>query len=225
MPITAVAPSEDRLQAELDLRASRLRPPAVVMQPAVMGAARLTRYSFSRTMLRRAVGDGWRARLVRFDIDGRGHGEATYEVDAGVRRFSFVAFTTAIDESEHTDRVIAERWEVTGALVEGEPSGEFLDLLRRQVPLAAIAGTLRQSLERGVAAVGIDGRVRGDTTSGVVEMRRVNGGAAAASRARLADAIDIAHRLGVGVGRIWFSRLEAAAAGFLVAEAALDEVC
>ena len=100
-----------------------------------------------------------------------------------------------------------------------------LDLLRRQVPLAAIAGTLRQSLERGVAAVGIDGRVRGDTTLGVVEMRRVNGEAAAASRARLADAIDIAHRLGVGVGRIWFSRLEAAAAGFLVAEAALDEVC
>ena len=56
-------------------------------------------------------------------------------------------------------------------------------------------------------------------------MRRVNGEAAAASRARLADAIDIAHRLGVGVGRIWFSRLEAAAAGSLVAEAALDEVC
>ena len=53
MPITAVAPSEDRLQAELDLRASRLRPPAVVMQPAVMGAARLTRYSFSRTMIAR----------------------------------------------------------------------------------------------------------------------------------------------------------------------------
>ena len=135
MPITAVAPSEDRLQAELDLRASRLRPPAVVMQPAVMGAARLTRYSFSRTMLRRAVGDGWRARLVRFDIDGRGRGEAAYEVEAGVRKFSFVAFTTTIDESDHTDRVIAERWEVTGALVEGEPSGEFLDLLRRQVPL------------------------------------------------------------------------------------------
>ena len=54
------------------------------MQPAMMGAARLTRYSFSRTMLRRAVGDGWRARLVRFDIDGRGRGEATYEVEAGV---------------------------------------------------------------------------------------------------------------------------------------------
>ena len=130
-----VAPCQDRLQAELDRRQSRLRPPAVVMQPAVLGAARLTRYSFSRTMLRRAVRDRWRARRVRFDIDASGHGEAVYEIAVGSRRLSFVAFTTTIDESEHTDRVIAERWEVTAALVEGEPTGEFLDLLRREVPL------------------------------------------------------------------------------------------
>ena len=130
-----VAQCQDRLQAELDRRRSRLRPPAVVMQPAVLGAARLTRYSFSRTMLRRAMRDRWRARRVRFDIDASGHGEAVYEIDADGHRLSFVAFTTAIDESEHTDRVIAERWEVTAALVEGEPTGEFLDLLRREVPL------------------------------------------------------------------------------------------
>ncbi len=104
------------------------------MQPAMMGAARLTRYSFSRTMLRRASRDGWKARRVRFDIDGRGHGEAVYEVDAGGYLLSFIAFTTTIDETEHTDRVIANRWEVTGALVEGEPTGEFAAMLRREVP-------------------------------------------------------------------------------------------
>ena len=126
--------SEDRLQAELSARLSRLRPAHVVMQPAMMGAARLTRYSFSRTMLRRASRDGWKARRVRFDIDDRGHGEAVYEVDAGGHRLSFIAFTTTIDETEHTDRVIADRWEVTGALVEGEPTGEFAGMLRREVP-------------------------------------------------------------------------------------------
>ena len=130
----AVAPSEDRLQAELDRRQPRLRPPAVVMQPAMMGAARLTRYSFSRTMLRRAVRGRWLARRARFDIDSGGHGEAVYEIDTGGHKLSFVAFTTTIDESEHTDRVIAERWEVAGALVEGDLTGEFLGLLRRQVP-------------------------------------------------------------------------------------------
>ena len=133
--MSAAAPPEDRLQAELGLRASRLRPPATVMQPVMMGAARLTRYSFSRTMLRRAVHGRWRARRSRFEVDGRGRGEAVYELEAGDHRFSFIAFTTTIDESEHTDRVIAERWEVSAALVEGEPTGEFLDLLRREVPL------------------------------------------------------------------------------------------
>ncbi len=135
MAKAAVAPSQDRLQAELDRRRPRLRPPAVVMQPAMMGAARLTRYSFSRTMLRRAARGRWLARRTRFDIDSRGHGEAVYEIDAGGHKLSFIAFTTTIDESEHTDRVIAERWEVAAALVEGEPSGEFLDELRREVPL------------------------------------------------------------------------------------------
>ena len=130
----AVAPSENRLQAELDRRRPRLRPPAVVMQPAMMGAARLTRYSFSRTMLRRAVRGRWLARRTRFDIDSRGHGEAVYEIDAGGHKLSFIAFTTTIDESEHTDRVIAKRWEIAGALVEGTLTREFLGLLRREVP-------------------------------------------------------------------------------------------
>ena len=101
----------------------------------MMGAARLTRYSFSRTMLRRAVRGRWRARQARFDVDDRGHGEAVYEIDAGGHKLSFVAFTTTIDESEHTDRVIAERWEIAAALVEGDLTGEFLNLLRRHVPL------------------------------------------------------------------------------------------
>ena len=131
---TTVGP-DARLQAELDRRGALLRPPAVTMQPAVMGAARLTRYSFSRTMLRRAARDRWRAHRVRFDLDDRGRGEAVYEIDAGDHRLSFVAFTTTIDECEHTDRVIAERWEISAALVEGEAtSGDFGGLLRRQVP-------------------------------------------------------------------------------------------
>ena len=60
---------EGRLRAELSARLSRLRPAHVVMQPAMMGAARLTRYSFSRTMLRRASRDGWKARRVRPEIN------------------------------------------------------------------------------------------------------------------------------------------------------------
>ena len=93
------------------------------------------------------------------------------------------------------------------------------------VPLAAIAGTLRQSLERGVAfELGINGSTRGDTTVRVVEMRAVDHEAEAASRTPTAGARSVAHRMGLEVDQLWFSRLEAAAAGFLVAEPTLDGI-
>ena len=103
----SVAVVPDRLQAELKARGSRLRPPEVVMRPEMLGAARLTRYSFSRTMLRRAVAGGWTACRAGQDLDAEARGESVYTVEADGHRFSFVAFTTTIDESAHTDRVIA----------------------------------------------------------------------------------------------------------------------
>lgn len=92
------------------------------------------------------------------------------------------------------------------------------------VPLAAIAGTLWQCLARGVAATGIDGHARGDTTVRVVGLRSVGAGdgSVATRRAGIAEARLNAHRLGVGVDGIWFNRLEEAASEFLVAEATLD---
>lgn len=91
------------------------------------------------------------------------------------------------------------------------------------VPLASIAASLQQSVERGVAAIGIDGRAPGDLMLAIVEMHTdqecgVGLGAGAAQARR------DAHRSGVGVDRIWFGKLEAAAAGFLVSEATLDDL-
>ena len=125
----------DRLRVELLKRQTAIRPSEVVMRPTTLGAARLTRYSFSRMMLRRAAADGWQALRKVFDIDAKGRGEAVYELDTGSRKFSFVAFTTTISEDQHTDRVVAERWEVSAALFEGVPTTGDLDTLRSQVPL------------------------------------------------------------------------------------------
>ncbi|MDE0067442.1 MAG: hypothetical protein OXN44_11305 [Acidimicrobiaceae bacterium] len=125
----------DRLRVELQKRRTAVRSPEVVMRPTTLGAARLTRYSFSRMMLRRAAADDWRAVRKVFDIDAKGRGEAVYELDTGSRKFSFVAFTTTISEDQHTDRVVAERWEVSAALLEGVPTPGDLDTLRSQVPL------------------------------------------------------------------------------------------
>ena len=92
------------------------------------------------------------------------------------------------------------------------------------VPLAAISGTLQHCLERGVAPIGIHSRHRGDLAVSVVQMRAVDEEVEGASGARIAGAEHDAHRLGVEVDRLLFSGLEAAAAGFLVAEATLDDL-
>lgn len=125
---------DEHLSELLRSRRRELRPPETVMAPSTLGATRLSRYSFNRTMLRRASVGEWSVSRPHFDIDDEGRGEAVYRVDTGDRVFGFVAFTTTLDESLHTDRVIADRWEIAAALVEGEVDGPFLDQLREHVP-------------------------------------------------------------------------------------------
>ena len=137
MSETAVRHSS--LDEMLSDRRAELRSPEVVMAPTQLGAARLTRYSFTRTLLRRAARDGWRSRLVEFDMDAEGRGHAVYRTDIDGRQFDFVAFTTTLDESLHTDRVIAPAWEVSGALVEGTVDDAYLARLRESVPLQEAA--------------------------------------------------------------------------------------
>jgi len=105
------------------------------MAPERLGAARFTRFSFSRSVLRRAVGAGWSARRVGWDVDADGRGHAIYRVEAEGHVFHFVAFTTTLDESLHTDRVVAAAWEITAALVEGEVDDAYLAELEAAVPL------------------------------------------------------------------------------------------
>ena len=104
------------------------------MAPERMGAARLTRYCFSRTALRRAVAGDWRIEPVVIKLDAVGQGEVVYRIDAQGHAFHFVAFLQTLPESAHTDRVIADRWEIAAALVEGEVTDERWAQLRANVP-------------------------------------------------------------------------------------------
>ena len=110
------------------------RPPEEVCSPRRLRAARPTRHSFAPSMLRRAAREGWTVQIERWDIDRDGRGEAVYRVDAEGHALRFVAFSQVIDESERTDRVIAERWDVSAALIRGDLDPRRLATLRREVP-------------------------------------------------------------------------------------------
>jgi hypothetical protein len=110
-----------------------LRPADVVLAPADLGGARATRHSFSRSLVRRAVASRWDITLGRADLDEDGRGVVVFDVRAGEHRWSFVAFSQTIDESDREDRVVASSWDVTAALVDGAVDDHDLARLRPEV--------------------------------------------------------------------------------------------
>jgi hypothetical protein len=122
------------------------RPADAALDPAELGTARSTRHSFARSFLRAAARERWQVTRTQFDVDASGRGDVVYIVDASGHRFSFVAFSTKIAEAQRTDRVIADAWDVTAALIEGDVSTDRLEDLRANVTAQeggrADAGTL-----------------------------------------------------------------------------------
>ncbi|ALE06272.1 hypothetical protein AL755_13720 [Arthrobacter sp. ERGS1:01] len=112
-----------------------LRAPDVVLCGSDMNGAWGTRHSFARTMLRRAAAHRWTVAKTRLDLDGQGRGTAVYTVNAEGFELTFIAFCQALEESERTDRVIANAWDVTAALVEGELTPQREAELRRNIPV------------------------------------------------------------------------------------------
>lgn len=105
----------------------------VAMDPRELGTARQTRHSFSRQLIRQAVAEHWSVTRRIFDIDADGRGLAVYRADLGGHIVEQVIFSQVIDESERTDRVIAQSWDVTSALCVDEVSADDIDSLREQV--------------------------------------------------------------------------------------------
>lgn len=115
--------------------AHELRAPEEVLSSADMNGAWATRQSFARSMLRRAASRGWSIARTRTELDPDARGTAVYTVDAEGRQLTFIAFCRTLEESERTDRVVADAWDVTAALIEGDLTPEREAELRFNVPV------------------------------------------------------------------------------------------
>ena len=111
-----------------------LRPPETVMRLARLGANCQCRLSFIRILMRRLLRENWRFDRPKFDIDNRGVGVAVYRVKGPVRAYSLVAFAHDLPADQRSDRVIAEAWDATFTLFDGEPSDADLQRLSENVP-------------------------------------------------------------------------------------------
>lgn len=120
-----------------------LRPPHQVMRLARLGSFHQTRLSFMRVLLREVKRDGWEFKRREWQIDG-GEGYAIYEARRGARVYSLICFAQQLPDELRSDRVIAEAWDATFVLYDGEPNGDEIKRLARNVPHQE-AGKYRQS--------------------------------------------------------------------------------
>ena len=118
----------------LPKRAVNLRTPDQVMTLERMGASFPTRLSFMRTLVREMMTGRWRFEASGLELDHNGFGHGVWRIATPDGVLSFVAFSTALDASERTDRVIAEKWDASFVLVKGEVTDRDIDRLAAHVP-------------------------------------------------------------------------------------------
>jgi hypothetical protein len=104
------------------------------MRLSRLGAAHPTRLSVMRVLLRGLQAGDWRADRPLWEIDRTGVGRAVYRVRGEGQTYSLVAFAHDLPDHLRSDRVIAEAWDATFALVDGAPTEADLDRLAANVP-------------------------------------------------------------------------------------------
>ncbi len=119
----------DALPAQLPLRS-----PSTVMRLDRLGAFFPTRLSFLRSLLRDLAAQNAQPVRTRWEIDADGYGRAVYTIELDGHRYSLIAFSTALPDSERTDRVIAEAWDTTFNLFDGIPDDADLERLANNTP-------------------------------------------------------------------------------------------
>lgn len=118
-----------------NLDAISFRTPDVVMNSQRLGAMHQTRISFVRTLLRKMHKENWTLTKHIWELNTDGFGHVIYRLTTPEHIYHLVVFCNQIADDERNDRVIAQKWDVTFALVYGEISDELLENLKINVPL------------------------------------------------------------------------------------------
>ena len=100
-----------------------------------LGSLSPSRLSFARTLLRHMREEQWSVERVEFNLDADGHGETIYRIITPTRNYHVVIFAQALDDELRSDRVIAEAWDVTFCLIEGDITDELRRSMALNVPL------------------------------------------------------------------------------------------
>lgn len=114
---------------------TQLRNAALVMAPDRLGAMHQNRISFVRSLIRKMAKQEWQVTKHEWQLCPLGFGHVIYKLTTPSHVYHLVVFCDEIADEERNDRVIAEKWDVTFALVKGDVDVTLLEQLRANVPL------------------------------------------------------------------------------------------
>ncbi|MFD0917546.1 hypothetical protein ACFQ14_14135 [Pseudahrensia aquimaris] len=110
------------------------RSPDCVMRLSRMGSFHQSRLSFMRVLLRRLKQQNWSFDRPIWRIDESGVGVATYRAKGPERCYTLIAFAHDLPPEKRSDRVIADAWDATFTLFDGEPTEADIQRLSGNVP-------------------------------------------------------------------------------------------
>ncbi len=114
---------------------AQTRDASCVMNLGRMGAMQQSRISFTRSLVRKMARENWQISKSLWDLCKEGYGKAIYKIQTPNGIYNLVIFSRHIKDDERTDRVIANKWDVTFTLIKGEVSEDLLERLDANVPL------------------------------------------------------------------------------------------
>ena len=123
-----------------------LRHPANVMNLDRLGSFHQTRLSFSRQLIEELISNNWKTKIIKWNINSIGTGNAVIKISSKQRIYSLVVFCHQINDDERSDRVIAEKWDMTFSLFLGMPSKEELDEMSKNLKIQELGRHLPKQL-------------------------------------------------------------------------------
>ena len=112
-----------------------LRSADIIMAPERLGAMHQNRISFVRSLVRKMAQQKWQVTQHEWQLSPQGFGHVIYKLATPNHVYHLVVFCDEIADNERNDRVIAEKWDVTFALVYGSVNVKLIEELRANVPL------------------------------------------------------------------------------------------
>ena len=123
-----------------------VRHPADVMKLDRLGSFHQTRLSFSRQLIDELISNNWKTEIIKWNINSLSIGNAVIKISSKQKIYSLVVFCHQINDDERSDRVIAEKWDMTFSLFLGIPSKEELDEMSKNLKIQELGRHLPKQL-------------------------------------------------------------------------------